>query len=605
MLEVMKRLMKSTRGAAMPLIAGGMIPALAAIGSGIDYGRLYVVKTRLQTGVDAAALAGARAYAVDDGSGRARDAQAQAYFDANYPDEFMGSTGVKLTKSFTKIKDTNVTEMTGVATLPMSFMQIFGVKPMEVSATASAELQPHPLEVMMVLDNTGSMQTGLSKGRTRMMALKEAVGTFLDVIHQGSTQRPDVAIGMVTYDVTTNVGAILQKYNVAIAPSDGFTNVGNYSGSSSTFPSNPLAWKGCVNDDATIRDVSSNVGFQDPGAWDVTRTLPGEKGNPPVTPYHYMPNMASAASYRTTATYPADYRSDTNSSYLGDGRKNNLYHLGTNTTVANRLANTPAYRQHFYDMYIGLNANPNSADDVIVRAQDGGPFVPGSSTAWRVEYTRIPFYNDSADWAQPNPLYGYPINRTTPRNGYTLWMSSPNFQCPEPALEMKYGRSRSEYNRYVDESNYPVVPAYGTLHHIGMLWGYRLLVRDDVFKRDVPTSIRPKRALVFMTDGESVAGNFSTFDSAYGPFRARRISSSATSQSAYQEQVMRRFSKVCEAAKSENVEVYIIGLTAAGNTETAFRNCAGQNYYQTNNTDELRLAFEEVATDLIDLHLVK
>jgi len=604
MLEVMKRLMKSTRGAAMPLIAGGMIPALAAIGSGIDYGRLYVVKTRLQTGVDAAALAGARAYAVDDGSTRARDAQAQAYFDANYPDEFMGSTDVKLTKSFTKIKDTNVTEMTGVATLPMSFMQIFGVKPMEVSATASAELQPHPLEVMMVLDNTGSMQTALSRGRTRMTALKEAVSTFLDVIHQGRTQRQDVAIGMVTYDVTTNVGAILQKYNVAIAQSDGFTNVGNYTGGSSSFPTNPLGWKGCVNNDTTVRDVGTNIGVQEPGAWDLTRTLPGEKGNPPVTPYHYMPNMASTGSYRTVSMYPADYKSQDSNTATTDTRRNNLYHLGTNTTIANRLANTAAYRQHFYDMYIGLNANPVANDDVIVRASDGGAFVPGSGVAWRVEYTRIPYYASGTDWAQPNPLYGYPISRTVPRNGYTLWMATPNFQCPEPALEMKYGRTRSEYDRYVDESNYPIMPASGTLHHIGLLWGYRLLVRDDVFKRDVPTSIKPKRAIVFMTDGEANAGGHSTFDSAYGQIREKRITSS-TSEANYETQVMRRFSKVCEAAKSENVEVYIIALSTSGNTTTAFKNCAGQNYFVTNDTDQLRLAFEEVATDLIDLHLVK
>ena len=51
------------RGSTLALMAAGLIPVIAALGAGIDAGRLYLVKSQLQAGVDAAALAGARAFA--------------------------------------------------------------------------------------------------------------------------------------------------------------------------------------------------------------------------------------------------------------------------------------------------------------------------------------------------------------------------------------------------------------------------------------------------------------------------------------------------------------------------------------------------------------
>ena len=108
-----------------------------------------------------------------------------------------------------------------------------------------------------------------------------------------------------------------------------------------------------------------------------------------------------------------------------------------------------------------------------------------------------------------------------------------------------------------------------------------------------------------MTDGEANVGTHNTFDSAYGMLREQRIMASTTNSTTFETQVMRRFSKTCEAAKRDNVEVYIIALSTSGNTTTAFTNCAGGNYHRTANTDEIKSAFQDVAMDLIDLHLVQ
>lgn len=606
---ILSRLVRDRRAAAIPMLAIGMVPALAAIGGGIDYGRIYLVKSRLQTGVDAAALAGARAYALTAPGPKERGAQADAYFNENFEDGFMGSFGLKVTKDFTTVRDVNVSTITASVTLPMSIMQIFNTPPAVIQVKASAELQPRPLEVMLVLDNTGSMSEILDAGRTRMDALKQSATAFIDILHQGQDRRPDIGIGMVTYTVTTNVGKILQDHGVAIEPADGFRNVGQYTGGSSDFPNNPLAWKGCVDNDETVRNVSTNVGVNEAGAWDLTNSLPGEGAHPAVSPYHFRPAISSKAVFQTNGTtgYVAtDYVAKMNNTYTKDDNRNNGYRLAAagDNVAANRLANSPIYREAFYSMYIGLNGSPaNPDDDVVVNAATGGYWAPGSSDPWRIEYSRVPYINATNTWSPPNPKYGYPYSKTVPRDGFTLAMPSPNWQCTEPALELKYGRNRSDYDRYIADSNYALQPANGTMHTIGLLWGFRLLSRADVFTRDNPTATKPKRALVFMTDGEATSGSDFVHDTAYGSMYDKKISSSGD-KSDFEAQVMRRFAKVCSNVKKDGIEIYIVALSTGGNTVGTFRTCAGARYYRTTDTATIRGAFEEIATDLIDLHLV-
>jgi len=82
----LRRLRSNRRGSAIAMMAAGLIPAIAALGSAIDAGRIYIVKSQLQTGVDAAALAGARAFSVSGTASNSRESQVAAYFRGNFPD---------------------------------------------------------------------------------------------------------------------------------------------------------------------------------------------------------------------------------------------------------------------------------------------------------------------------------------------------------------------------------------------------------------------------------------------------------------------------------------------------------------------------------------
>ncbi len=600
------RIVNDCRGATLPMMAVGLIPVLAAIGSAVDLGRIYMVRSQMQTGVDAGAMAGARSFGLTN----QRTDQVNNYFYANIPDGYLGSDEMVPASDFQTVRGINRVKVDAETELPLVFMRIFGFRTSHIEVTATAEMQPKPLEVMVVLDDTGSMQTALGSG-SRMSALKTAMYDFIDILHQGQTRRADLAMGFVTYTVTTNVGKILQDHGVAIAQRDGFTNASTTYGASAA-----LNWGGCLENDQTVRDLSASATTFETGAFDIDKVLPGEDGRPGARPYHFPPltNTSSATApgessalsgaWATAARRAVHYQASQKNTVTSDSRRNNLYRLEPNGagTTGQTLANTAAYRQHFYDFYIGLNANNTYPDDdVIVRASDGGYFAPGSGQAWRVNYARIPYITATTDWDNPNANYGYPT-----RSGYNLKMPTPNWQCPNPSMDVQYGRMKSEYDDYIRLDNHPLMPAAGTLHHIGMLWGYRLLTRDDVFTRTNPIpDEEPLKALVFMTDGETSAGSDPAWYGAYGAVREKRITS-ATADATFRTQVMRRFAKVCENAKRDNIRVYIVSLLPApGDTQNVFRTCAGANYLETSTQSEIKNAFSQIAVDLVDLHLTQ
>jgi Flp pilus assembly protein TadG len=629
--DTARRLRRDRRGAALPILTIGLITVIGAVGAAFDLTRIYVVRTQMQSAVDAAALAGARAFGNTGTTDQGRDRQVSLYFKANFPDGYLGMPVINPQPTYSAPSGVNTTYVSAEGDVPTTFMSIFGMGATHVSVHAQAEHQPKPIEVMVVLDDTGSMQTqdvGV-KGVSRMRATQNAMLNFNNVIHQGAASRAELAMGFVTYNVTTNVGQVLKDAGVSIESVDGFSNVGDYTGGSSEWGSNGLAWKGCVMNDTTVPDVSASPSTFETGAWDVTKTLPGEGGNPAVKPYLYPPSTLTSYTYPDPAD-PSKTKTQGNVAYstnaaiwewykpqhlqnnTSDGRTNNLYRLGPkdDPTVGQRLANTAAYRKRLYDLYIGLNkTNANPADDVVVADGTNGYYSPPTTytaTGWHIDYSRLPYINDDTAWGAANAKYAYPYTWSSTwvssPSGYNLSMPTPNWQCPNPAMPIKYGRAKSDYDSYIRNENHPVMPASGTLHHIGFLWGYRLLTRSDKFLRTNPIEGEtPLRALIFMTDGETAASGNANWFGAYG-FQSEKLIFKNSAGGDFTRQVMRRFAKVCQAAKNDGITVYIVSLKA---DVSEFGTCAGSRYWNTTDAATINSAFNEIAVDLVDLHLTQ
>jgi Flp pilus assembly protein TadG len=608
----LKTLIRNTRGSTLPIMGAAFMLILGGVGSAVDLGRIYVIRSQMQAGVDAAALAGARSYEAKGTGPEGREQQVLAYFRENFPDDYLGAGTVTPVATFSVVDQMNVTKVDASVELPLVFMGMFGIAPRPISVTATAELQPRPLEIMVVLDDTGSMQDRVRAGEgSRMSVLKEAMHGFVNVLYQGATERKELAMGIITYTVTTNVGGILTEAGVPIQTIDGYNNDNFrsfYLNNQTGIGEAGLAWRGCVENDPTVRDLSANVTTFEAGAADISRDIP--TGG--VRPYLYPPSAETrnvktnvrTAAYATTAHVVEDYRPSDTQNATGDGRRNNMYRLTNDPEAAQRLANSPAYRQHFYNFYIGLNDPGSSKDDDVIVPENGNGFHnPNSNAPWKVDYSRIPFINDSTAWGTANANYGYPLPAGTTKN---LRMPTPNWQCPNPGIGVKYDRPKSAYVDYIDNHNFPLMPASGTLHHIGFLWGYRLLARDDLFTRTNPfPDQEPIRAIVFMTDGQTQAGGHTSWYGAYGRLAEKRITNSMN-EGTFRNQVMYRFGKVCQQAKSEEnpIKVYIVSLlNPDSTTENIFRGCAGDNYIKATTTQKIIDGFRDIAVDLVQLHL--
>ena len=607
------------------------MPMMAALGAAVDIGRIYITRSQMQAGVNAAALAGANAYdnaSETDENGRYK--QAVRYFQDNVPNNYMGVTtpaGVIPYGGTTTLikpafslspKGISRTDVTASGEIPMTFMSIFKIPSYRIDVKAHAEFQPHPLEVMVVLDNTGSMNDTID-GVTKMASLKTAMHSFLNILYQGAAVQPQLAIGIINYTVTTNVGSILKSYGVQTQAMPGFADRDWALGDN-------LGWKGCVSDDETVNTMSESLTISEPEAYDIWPALPGEKPKPgsshvmlPIKPYFYPPMFT-----------PGDWdgtKADQTSAYAKASSANFNAFRPTGGVTATTLYNMPIYKRYIYRMYKGLNNGAASMDtagseDVIV-ATDGksyyDPTAPGAyndltgtGADFYVRDNKIPFYSGTGSIWKDSTRYSITSSNTA--------APTPNYQCPEAGLPVTYGVAKSTFDTYVDKKVWPVLPANGTMHHIGFLWGWRLLTRYDVFTRTKPAgSGSPTRALVFMTDGKTElgydSGNRDRVFTAYGAPAEKQIAS-GTGTAAFFNAVKLRFTKACSIANSLNLpdsgkppKIYTVAINKGTALEPAdaklLSDCGTAGSWVTTSPSALNSAFQQIARQLTDVHLVQ
>jgi len=132
---------------------------LPAVGLAIDAGLLYVVRGRLTSACDAASLATARNLNVGltlAAQTSAALARGDAFFRANFPDGYLGTSGTvpTFTLAQTNLSTLTVTT-TATTTAPLYFMRIVGNNASLAGAAGKASRRA--VNLMLVLDRSGSM----------------------------------------------------------------------------------------------------------------------------------------------------------------------------------------------------------------------------------------------------------------------------------------------------------------------------------------------------------------------------------------------------------------------------------------------------------------
>ncbi|MGI9382040.1 MAG: pilus assembly protein TadG-related protein [Methyloligellaceae bacterium] len=182
------------RGNVIIIFGFSVIPIALTIGLAIDYSRALNVKQRLGSALDAAALAVAASTGLTDDQ---LQEKAQAYFDANYPESELGTAG-EISVSSNEHKVT----MSVTGQVETTFMQIAGHHLMDVGASVEVTKKQRKIELVMALDNTGSMRHNGKIG-----ALKDASELLIDILFGEETVSTDIKVGLVPFAAAVNIGS--------------------------------------------------------------------------------------------------------------------------------------------------------------------------------------------------------------------------------------------------------------------------------------------------------------------------------------------------------------------------------------------------------------
>ncbi|MDB5712726.1 MAG: Flp pilus assembly protein TadG [Sphingomonadales bacterium] len=220
------RLRADARGNTLAIAAASIIPITGAIGAGVDMSRAYTTRTRMQQACDAGVLAVRRNI-----SGNTIDAASRTigtqFYNVNFPPSTFGAT---TTSAFavSSVPSTNAVSGTATVTLPYTLVTVLGFTSQPITVTCQASQDYVNTDIVLVLDNTGSMKCAPSAAATaqcssevfsnganssKMQGQRDAVMALYAALTTAQTQLEAKGLrlryGIVPYSGTVNVGKLL------------------------------------------------------------------------------------------------------------------------------------------------------------------------------------------------------------------------------------------------------------------------------------------------------------------------------------------------------------------------------------------------------------
>lgn len=639
---LISRLRSNTAGNTLMLVAGAIIPLTAMIGSGVDMGRAYLVKSRLQQACDAGVLAG-RKYMSGTTFDSTAEARARAFFSNNFPSGSFGTTNITFTPA-----RTNDGQVTGTATarVPMAVMQIFGNTQIDLNVQCDARLEVANTDVMLVLDVTGSMADcpddsycGSGPG-SKIVGLRAAVLSFYDTVSAATSANARFRVGFVPYSSAVNMGIdpftdtnILQsgwlvdnwtyQSRVANMTLDGWTPTTTYgSWSNQTFGStisnsnctkygNNTSFSGFNPNPSGNPTVPTNDVFQEGQPADVVQTFYER-----VTA-SYSGNKSCTRRYRTATT---TYAQNGRFGFANWDYKPVAYNVGNykagNVVTAYTFNSAPSgtvTTEGSYNMVDLVNSagstvtGTSTSFEGCVEERDTvaqSTYTTIPSGAWDLDVNTIP----SSDGTRWRPMWNELIYDRSSGGGYNNELNtntnrSPtgSYWCPAPSSKLAV-RTRTDVEDYVNS----LVATGNTFHDLGMAWGVRLLSPNGLFASENTTAPngRPiSRHIIFMTDG--MINTPPAMYSSHGYEESdRRVSGAAVtpSTSDLNSRHSARFQALCNQARANNITVWTIAFGTSNPSTLVTCADSGKAYVATNSA-ALTAQFQQIAANIAKLRL--
>jgi Flp pilus assembly protein TadG len=196
------------RGAVAPLIGFAMIVLVGAVGVAIDIGRGQVAQSKLQSSLDSAGLAAGAMVGQTLDSDDLKP-EAEKYLRSNFAGETIDATITDFDLQLAD--DQSVVTLEAKATLPTTFMRVFGQQKIDVAARSEITRETKGLEVAVVLDVTGSMDdpvggTGPGSTDKKITVLRIAAKDLINILFGSNDTVDDLWVGVVPFSQSVNVG---------------------------------------------------------------------------------------------------------------------------------------------------------------------------------------------------------------------------------------------------------------------------------------------------------------------------------------------------------------------------------------------------------------
>ncbi|HWV59892.1 MAG TPA: TadE/TadG family type IV pilus assembly protein [Sphingopyxis sp.] len=648
-----KELLRDQRGNAFMLTAAAIVPVIGIVGSAVDIGRAYMTQLRLQQACDAGVLAGRRAMA---GGTYTDDAEAEAnkMFNFNFPEGKYGASGIL----FSSEADEGGSDVLGQASavLPTELMFMFGKDEFRLSANCTAKLEISNVDVMLVLDVTGSMErTNSGDSVDRITALQDATMDFFDTLTTADVGDGRLRFGVVPYSSTANVGAILLEENpewisdFTILPSR--SPVMRYDWSGTNPPSSVTsgtttnsAWEdflpisgftssaacsAVVAPGDTMPALSTEQDMNRTG-WAVRSngnrifaTVAGTRHRYFNYRYQYNSSNSTCWLQRRTVTFdhaaspsPTSGSPSFNSQYRYEDRVFDVSNMKAGGTITVNTGNSGGNRTLSWSGCVierrtspfgASSSAPSSALDMDI------DLVPeDENSRWRILLPELSYHRATNLNTVPSGTGVRTVNSSNVSGGN--WQSFeyhwPNGWgvCPAAAMRLTTmtAEDRSAFNSYVQSLR----PVGGTYHDAGMIWGARLLSPSGLFADENATAPnnRPiSRHIVFMTDGE-MAPNWQNLTFQGYEYLMQRISGSATTDnSLLTNRHNNRFVQLCRAARQRGITIWVVSFGDDSNSAENLANlnsCASSGTaFEADDAAELNEQFQAIARQISKLRL--
>lgn len=195
MMSRLSQLARDERGSLLPAVAGSMLMLTGAAGLSIDGARMFYVKDVLQKSLDSAGLAAGHAMDVVN-----MENDAIEFFNANIAS--VGNLTDTTNMSITISEDNELITLDAEATVSATFMSLFGVTEVTVRASTEISRETRGMELVLVMDNTGSMARS-----GKITTMKEAATNLVHTVYGDDETNTNLWVGVVPYITQVNVGS--------------------------------------------------------------------------------------------------------------------------------------------------------------------------------------------------------------------------------------------------------------------------------------------------------------------------------------------------------------------------------------------------------------